>query len=81
MENAQSVLGLVEGRNNMMDVIKRFLLGWLAAAVFLVGYSCVKYRAFIAAAFADHMWALFNAVMPLVLIIFVLFYLIRSVFR
>ena len=63
------------------DIIKRFLLGWGVALGILVIVSCVKYREFIATAFTTNVWALVNAVMPVVIIVFVLFYLLRSVFR
>lgn len=38
-------------------VIKRFLLGWLAAGAVLVLISCVRYRQCIAAAIANNTWA------------------------
>lgn len=63
------------------DIIKRFLIGWTVAFGILVLISCVKYWDFITTAFANNALALFNAVMPLILIVYVLFYLIRSVFR
>lgn len=62
-------------------VIKRFLAGWAAAAVFLVVASCVKYREFIGAAFAENTWALINAFMPVVIMFMALGYMLRSVFR
>lgn len=63
------------------DIMKRFLIGWTATFVILVLVSCVKYWDFITTAFADNALALFNAVMPLILIVYVLFCLLRSVFR
>lgn len=42
-------------------VIKRFLLGWLAAGAVLVLISCVRYRQCIAAAIANNTWAWINA--------------------
>ncbi len=63
------------------DIIKRFLIGWTAAFGILVLISCVKHWDFIIASLANQALALFNAVMPLILIVYVLFYLIRSVFR
>lgn len=63
------------------DIIKRFLIGWTAAFGILVLVSCIKYWDFITTAFANNALALFNAVMPLIFIVYVLFCLIRSVFR
>lgn len=62
-------------------VIKRFLLGWVMAAIFLVIVSCVKYKEFIITTIANNTWALINAVMPVLIIIFGIFYMIRTVFR
>ena len=62
-------------------VIKRFLLGWVMAAIFLVIVSCVKYKAFIITTIANNTWALINAGMPVLIIIFGIFYMIRTVFR
>ncbi|MDE7037196.1 MAG: hypothetical protein K2O98_04375 [Lachnospiraceae bacterium] len=63
------------------DIVKRFLIGWTVVFGILVLISCVKYWDFITTALADQAMALFNAVMPLILIVYVLFYLIRGVFR
>lgn len=65
----------------MWEIIKRFLIAWLVVFVFLVICSCVRYREFIAAAFSDQMWELFNAVMPIIIIIFVFAYIIKTIFR
>lgn len=62
-------------------VIKRFLVGWAVAAVALVIASCVKYREFIAAAFAENVWAWVNAFMPVLIMIVGLGYLLKSIFR
>ena len=62
-------------------VVKRFLVGWAAAAVALVIASCVKYREFIATAFAENVWAWVNAFMPLLIMVIGLGYLIKSIFR
>lgn len=62
-------------------VIKRFLLGWVMAAIVLVIVSCVKYKEFIIATIANNIWALINAGMPVLIIIFGIFYMIRTVFR
>lgn len=66
---------------SVWDIIKRFLIGWTAGLGILVVVSCVKHWDYITAAFTENTLAFFNAVMPLVLIVYVLFYLIRSVFR
>lgn len=62
-------------------VIKRFLLGWVMVAIFLVIVSCVKYKEFIITTIANNTWALINAGMPVLIIIFGIFYMIRTVFR
>ncbi len=62
------------------DIIKRFLIGWAVTFGVLTVISCVKYREFIASVLHEGVWAWINAVLPLVLIIYVLFSLVRSVF-
>ena len=62
-------------------VIKRFLLGWVMAAIFLVIVSCVKHKEFIITTFTNNTWSLINAGMPVLIIIFGIFYMIRTVFR
>lgn len=62
-------------------VIKRFLVGWAVAGLVLLVISCVKYRAFIAAAFMENAWAWVNAIMPVVIMIIALGFLLKSVFR
>jgi hypothetical protein len=62
-------------------VIKRFILGWLAVGVILVIVSCVKYREFIITAFINNTWAWVNAVMPIIIIIFGIWYMLKSLFR
>lgn len=62
-------------------VIKRFLLGWLAAGAVLVLISCVRYRQCITAAIANNTWAWINAVMPIGIVIIMLWVLIRSFLR
>lgn len=59
-------------------VLKRFLIGWLAAGFLLVVFSCIKYRKFIITAFSNNTWAWINAVMPIVIMIFGIGYLIKS---
>ena len=62
-------------------VIKRFLIGWSIAGALLVVVSCVKYKEFIVTAFANNTWAWINAVMPIVIMVFAIGYIIRSLFR
>lgn len=62
-------------------VIKRFLIGWGIALGVLVIYSCVRYREFIVAAFTNNTLAWINAIMPAVIIIGVIIFMIKSVFR
>lgn len=62
-------------------VIKRFLVGWALVAVTLVIVSCVKYREFIATAFAENVWAWVNAFMPVLIMIVGLGYLLKTMFR
>ncbi len=62
-------------------VIKRFVFGWLAAGGVLVVVSCVKYKDFILTAFANNTWAWINAVMPVVIMVFGIGYMIKSIFR
>ena len=67
--------------DTVSTVIKQFIIGWLIAGVFLVVVSCVKYHDFIVTAFANNTWAWINAVMPMVIILLVIGYRIRSIFR
>ena len=62
-------------------VIKRFLIGWAIAGALLVVVSCVKYKEFIVTAFANNTWAWIDAIMPIVIIVFVIGYLLKSLFR
>lgn len=62
-------------------VIKRFVFGWLAAGGVLVVVSCVKYKDFILTAFANNTWAWINAVMPVLIMVFGIGYMIKSIFR
>lgn len=62
-------------------VIKRFLTVWIIAGALLVVVSCVKYKEFIVTAFANNTWAWINAVMPIVIMVFAISYIIRSLFR
>jgi hypothetical protein len=62
-------------------VIKRFLIGWVVAGGLLVVVSCIKYKEYIAATFADNTWAWINGIMPIVIMAFAIGYLLKSLFR
>lgn len=62
-------------------VIKRFLIGWAAAAGIIVVVSCVKYREFIITAFKNNAWAWINAMMPVVIMIWGISYLLKVAFK
>ena len=85
MEASQKFLGVVMDMDyqavTVWTVIKRFLIGWAIAGALLVVVSCVKYKEFIVTAFANNTWAWINAVMPLVIMVFAIGYIIRSLFR
>lgn len=59
----------------------RFILGWITGFILLVIISCVKHWDFIMAAVGNNLWTLFNAAMPSVIIIVMIFYMIKSVFK
>lgn len=61
--------------------IKRSLIGWAIAGALLVVVSCIKYKEFIITAFANNTWAWINVVMPIVIMVFAIGYIIRSLFR
>ncbi len=62
-------------------VIKWFLVGWVIAGTLLVVVSCVKYKEFIVTAFTNNTWAWINAVMPIVIMVFAIGYIIKSLFK
>lgn len=62
------------------SVIKRFLIGWAVAGLLLVVVSCVKYKEFIITAFVNNTWAWVNAAIPVVIMIFGIGYMLKSVF-
>ena len=62
-------------------VMKRFILGWLLAGIFLVIVSCVKYKEFIITAFANNTWAWVNAMMPVLIMVFGIWYMLKSIFH
>lgn len=59
----------------------RFILGWLVGFILLVIVSCVKHWDFIVACVGNNLWTLFNAAMPSVIIVVMIFYMIKSVFK
>ena len=63
------------------NIIKRFLIGWIIAGVLLVVVSCIKYKEYIITAFANNTWAWIDAIMPVVIMVFAMGYVIRSLFR
>ena len=62
-------------------VIKRFLIGWAMVGILLVVFSCVKYKDFIVTAFNNNTWAWINAITPIIIMIFAIGIIIRSLFR
>ena len=65
----------------VVNIIKRFLIGWIIAGVLLVVVSCIKYKEYIITAFANNTWAWIDAIMPVVIMVFAIGYVIRSLFR
>lgn len=63
------------------NIIKRFLIGWIIAGVLLVVVSCFKYKEYIITAFANNTWAWIDAIMPVVIMVFAIGYVIRSLFK
>ena len=63
------------------NIIKRFLIGWIIAGVLLVVVSCIKYKEYIITAFANNTWAWIDEIMPVVIMVFAIGYVIRSLFR
>lgn len=63
------------------DVIKRFIAGWVVGLGILAVYSCVKYRKYIGAVFTDSVLSWINAVIPIIIVLFAIIYMIKSLFR
>lgn len=63
------------------NIVKCFLIGWIIAGVLLVVVSCIKYKEYIITAFANNTWAWIDAIMPVVIMVFAIGYVIRSLFR
>ena len=64
----------------VIGVIKRFIVGW-AWMGFWLFYSCIKYRKYIGAVFTDSVLSWINAVIPIIIVVFAVIYMIKSVFR
>ena len=62
-------------------VMKRFILGWMLAGMILGIVSCVKYKEFIITAFSNNTWAWVNAMMPVLIMVFGIGYMLKSIFR
>lgn len=63
------------------DAIKRFIAGWVVGLGILAVYSCVKYRKYIGAVFTDSVLSWINAVIPIIIVLFAIIYMIKSIFR
>lgn len=63
------------------DVIKRFIAGWVVGLGILAVYSCAKYRKYIGAVFTDSVLSWINAVIPIIIVLFAIIYMIKSIFR
>ena len=63
------------------DVIKRFIAGWVVGLGILAVYSCVKYRKYIGAVFTDSVLSWINVVIPIIIVLFAIIYMIKSIFR
>lgn len=63
------------------DVIKRFIAGWVVGLGILAVYSCVKYRKYIGVVFTDSVLSWINAVIPIIIVLFEIIYMIKSIFR
>lgn len=61
--------------------IRRFLIGWAVALGILFVASCIRYHAFIVEAFVSHTGVLINGIMPILLILFGIGYVLKTVFR
>ena len=65
----------------VIGVIKRFIAGWGVGLGVLAVYSCIKYRKYIGAVFTDSVLSWINAVIPIIIVVFAVIYMIKSVFR
>lgn len=65
----------------VIGVIKRFIARWGVGLGILAVYSCIKYRKYIGAVFTDSVLSWINAVIPIIIVVFAVIYMIKSVFR
>ena len=65
----------------MLAILKNFILAWLGVFTILVVVSCIMYKDAIANTVSNNLWALFNGIMPLILMVGVIIYLIRLAFK
>ena len=65
----------------MWTIFKRFLIGWVVTGILLVVFSCIKYKEFITTAFSDYTWSWISAVLPVVIMLFGILYMLKSLFR
>lgn len=66
--------------NGIWDIIIKILTGWAVALVILVGISCIRHWQYILSVVVNNVLTLFVAIAPVLLIAYVLYSLIRSVF-
>lgn len=59
--------------------IRIFVLIWVVGLAVLVLSSIIKYRSFIGKVLVNNAWALFNGIMPIVIIIGGILWIIRAV--
>lgn len=62
-------------------VIKRFLIGWGLVGCLLVLYSCIKYWKYISAVVKDSILGWINVAVPILIVVFTIGYMIKSLFR
>lgn len=82
---AQKILEVVKMNDyceiTVWGVIKRFIEGWVALGCLLVIYSCVKYHKYISAVFTDSILGWINLAIPILIAIFAVGYMIKSLVR
>ena len=62
-------------------ILKYFAIFWLCIFVVLTIASCIMYKDEIVNTVANSIWALINALMPIVLMIGGIIYMIRAAFK
>ena len=65
----------------MLMILRNFVLAWLGVFAVLIVISCVMYKDAIVNTVSGNLWALFNGLMPLVLMAGAIIYLIRLAFK